>query len=298
MNKFKISRKGSAVICMIFSAFCFALMNMFVKLSGDIPTMQKSFFRNAVAFAIALIMLLRQGGGFKPHKGCVPLLLGRSICGTIGIFCNFYALGRIVLSDASMLNKLSPFFAVLFSLVFLKEKLKAAQVVFVTTAFLGSLLIIKPEWGFLSESIPAIAGFMGGMAAGAAYTMVRALSAKGERGSYIVFFFSGFSCLASLPSLIFAYSPMTLKQLLFLILAGVSAAGGQFAITAAYSRAPAKEVSVYDYTQIIFAATLSYIVFDRPPDLFSYCGYAVITLSGVAMFLYNNRHKTDKVLKE
>ena len=140
MNKFKISRKGSAVICMIFSAFCFALMNMFVKLSGDIPTMQKSFFRNAVAFAIALIMLLRQGGGFKPHKGCVPLLLGRSICGTIGIFCNFYALGRIVLSDASMLNKLSPFFAVLFSLVFLKEKLKAAQVVFVTTAFLGSLL--------------------------------------------------------------------------------------------------------------------------------------------------------------
>lgn len=291
MMKYKMSRKSSAVVCMILSAFCFACMNMFVKLAGDIPAVQKSFFRNAVAFVIAFVLLLRQGGGFKPHRGCVPLLLVRAVCGTLGIFCNFYALGHIVLSDASMLNKLSPFFAVLFSFIFLKERLKPAQAIFVTLAFAGSLLIIKPDFGFLSNSLPSLAGFAGGMAAGAAYTAVRALSNKGERGAYIVFFFSGFSCLASLPSLIFDYSPMNVRQLIILLLAGVCASGGQFAITAAYSRAPAKEVSVYDYTQIIFAAALSYVVFDQPPDLLSICGYAVICLAGIAMFIYNNERQ-------
>lgn len=44
---------------------------------------------------------------------------------------------------------------------------------------------------------------------------------------------------------------MTVAQLMFLILAGLAATGGQFGITMAYTFAPAREISVYDYSQII-----------------------------------------------
>ena len=71
-------------------------------------------------------------------------------------------------------------------------------------------------------------------------------------------------------------------------MAGLSAAGGQFGITAAYTYAPAKEVSVYDYSQIIFAAGLGFIVFGDVPDVYSFIGYGIIILMAIIMFAYNN----------
>ena len=106
-----------------------------------------------------------------------------------------------------------------------------------------------------------------------------------ERGPFIVFFFSAFSCVVTLPYLIVDYSPMTIAQLVILICAGIAAAGGQFSITAAYSYAPAREISVFDYTQIIFAALMGFIAFGDIPDKFSIIGYVIICSVSVAMFL-------------
>ena len=81
--------------------------------------------------------------------------------------------------------------------------------------------------------------------------------------------------------------PMTRMQMVILLLAGLSAAGGQFAITAAYSYAPAKEISVYDYSQVIFAAIMGFFLFGQVPDYLSIVGYILICGMAVYMFLYN-----------
>ena len=134
-----------------------------------------------------------------------------------------------------------------------------------------------------------IAGAIGGMGAGAAYTFVRKLGGRHENSKRIVFYFSAFSCLVCLPFLLFSYAPMTGKQFLFLVLAGAFACVGQLGITQAYLCAPAKEISVYDYTQVIFAAVLGYFIFGDIPDWLSILGYFLICGAGVAMFFYNNR---------
>ena len=126
--------------------------------------------------------------------------------------------------------------------------------------------------------------------AGMAYTYVRALGTRGVKGPFIVFFFSAFSCVCTLPYLIFCFHPMTMAQLGTLLLAGLAAAGGQFTITAAYTYAPAREISVYDYSQIIFSAILGFFVFGQVSDAFSWLGYIIITSTAVAMFIRNNRH--------
>ena len=82
---------------------------------------------------------------------------------------------------------------------------------------------------------------------------------------------------------------MTLVQLLMLLLAGTAAAGGQFAITRAYIYAPAKQISVYDYSQIVFSAILGFIIFGQIPDGFSFLGYFIIIAMAVWMFIYNKR---------
>lgn len=283
----KIPKKYKAIIYIILSAFCFAFMNLFVRLSGDVPPFQKSFFRNLVALVFALIVLLKNKQSFRWKKGNFKYLFARSLIGTIGIICNFYAIDHIPLSDASILNKMSPFFVIIFSYFIIKEKLTFFQGFAVVTAFIGTLFIIKPSFANV-ELVPSAIGLMGGMCAGLAYTFVRILGKRQENGALIVFFFSGFSCVVLLPVLLFDFHPMEWWQLLMLLGAGLSASGGQFAITAAYCHAPAREISVYDYSQIIFATLLGLIFLGELPDIYSVIGYAVICCMAVLVFLYNN----------
>ncbi|MCD7741354.1 MAG: DMT family transporter [Ruminococcus sp.] len=293
MSDTKKNQRVYGAICIIISAFCFAWMSTFVRLAGDLPSTQKAFFRNFVALIFALVLLKREHISFKCHdKKNLPVLFIRSICGALGVLGNFYAVDHLVLSDASMLNKMSPFFAVLFSFLFLKERLTLFQGMTVLIAFIGSLFVIKPSFSGLS-SFPAFAGLFGGIMAGAAYTAVRYAGNHGEKGTYIVAFFSGFSTLFFLPFLIFDYHPMTLTQLLCLLGAGLAAAGGQFSITAAYTFAPAKEISVYDYSQIIFTALIGLLLFGDHPDIFSFIGYIVIVSAAIMSFLYNKNKKSD-----
>lgn len=287
------NNKTKGVIFILLSAICFTGMNTFVRLSGDIPTFQKVFFRNFVAMIFAAIALLKAGESFKPKKGSMKYLIIRSVAGLTGVFGNFYALGKIDLSDASMLNKMSPFFALIFSAIFIKEKVKPKQAVAIAVAFSGALLIIKPTFGN-ENLIASMAGFVGGMCAGAAYTCVRWLGIKGENGKVIVFFFSAFSTIVTAPYLIFNYHYMTVVQWAFLLLAGVCAAGGQFSITAAYTYAPSREISVYDYSQVVFAAVVGFAVFGDVPDILSFIGYFVICAMAVWMFIYNNKLEHHK----
>lgn len=286
----KKKQKYIGILYIILAAFFFALMAMFVRLSGDLPAVQKSFFRNLISLVFAGIILAKEKVWFSGKKENIKYLLLRATAGTIGILCNFYAVDHLVLSDASMLNKMSPFFAIIFSYFILKEKVTVPQAIFVAGAFVGSLLIIKPTTAIFS-SPAALVGLLGGLGAGIAYTYVRVLGKKGEKGPFVVFVFSAFSCLVTLPYLLFHYHPMSGSQLLFLALAGLSAAGGQFSITAAYFHAPAKEISVYDYSQILFSAILGFVVFHQLPDVYSWIGYVIICSMAVVMFLYNQRQE-------
>ena len=288
-----LSSKTKGVIFIVLSALSFTGMNTFVRLAGDLPTMQKVFSRNFVAMVFAFFAMLKAGDSFKPKKGSVKYLLLRSAAGLAGVFGNFYALDKIELSDASMLNKMSPFFALVFSALFIKEKVKPKQAIAIAVAFIGSLFIIKPTFAN-TDLFASLAGFAGGMAAGGAYTCVRWLGIKGENGRLIVLFFSVFSCILTVPYLIFDYHYMTAFQWFSLLMAGLFAAGGQFAITAAYTHAPSREISVYDYSQIIFAAIVGFFVFGDVPDLWSFVGYIIIISMAVWMFLYNNRNHALK----
>ncbi len=280
-----MTSKTKGILYIIAAAFGFSMMSVFVRLAGDLPPFQKAFFRNAVALVFVTFVILKNRTGFKPQKGSLPFLFCRALFGTIGLVCNFYAIDRLVLADANMLNKLSPFFAVIFSAFLLGEKPTLVQIGGILTALVGSVLIIKPSGGIVT--FPALIGLLGGICAGAAYTFVRRLGKTGEDSSVIIFFFSAFSCIVCLPFMLANLSAMSLKSFLCLICAGLSACIGQFGITRAYICAPAKEISVYDYTQVIFAALLGFFVFNQLPDLFSIIGYCLICGAGVAMFLYN-----------
>ncbi len=289
-----MSNRTKGILLLILSAFFFACMNMFVKLSGDeLPVFQKVFFRNAMASVIAFIVLFKNKAPLRPTvKGSWKYLVLRTLFGLTGVVCNYYALETLVLSDASILNKMSPFFAVIFSFIFIHERPKLYQWLVLGGALFGTVFVIKPSFAN-AAFIPALVGFLGGVCAGAAYGCVRKLGLMGESNPYIVFFFSTASTLIVTPIMIAGYVPMTALQWVYLLSAGVSAALAQFSITAAYTYAPAKEISVYDFSQIIFASLMSLIVFQQVPDIWSVVGYVII----ISMAILNYFLSREKITK-
>ncbi len=277
-------QKQKGIFFILGAACCFAGMNLFVRLAGDLPVMQKVFFRNLIAMFAAAAVLIKNKESFHAEKGNHIYLFLRAFIGLLGVILNFYAIDRMNIADASMLNKLSPFFAVIFSVFLLKEKAKPVEWGFILLAFAGALFVIKPEFGM--EAVPALCGTLGGMCAGAAYTFVRLLSKRGERGKLIVFYFSAFSCLVTGPVMLFQFQPMEGWQIWSLLGAGCSAAGGQFCITAAYAHAPAKDISVFDYSQVIFAALMGYLFLGQMPDVYSWIGYVIIAGAAIGKWKY------------
>lgn len=268
------ANRTKGILFILSAAFFFSLMTVFVRLSGDVPTMQKAFFRNIVAAFLAAFILMRSGEKFYiPRTSLMDMFLRCSI-GTMGILCNFWAVDHMRIADANILNKLSPFFAILMSIFILKERPNRVEWLSVLLAFIGAAFVAKPGAGI--ASFPALVAILGGFTAGTAYTYVRKLGLSGVKGPVIVFSFSVFSTLILLPNILLNYHPMSVKQFVFLVLAGCSAAIAQLSVTAAYQNAPARDISVFDYSQVVYAAMFGFLLWGEIPDALSFLGYAII----------------------
>lgn len=279
------------ILLMLISSIGFAVMTLFVKLSGELPAIQKTFFRNLISAMIAFGFVMYYKESLFGKRENQALLLWRSIFGTLGIIFLFYAIDHLVLSDADMLNKMSPFLVIIFSAIFLKERVLPFQMVTIVLAFIGMLFIVKPS--FSVDFVPYFVGVLSAIFAAAAYTFLRVLGNR-EKFYTVVFYFSFFSTVVLLPFLILFYEPMTMKQLTYLLLAGVFATVGQFGITLAYKYAPARDISIFTYSTVIFTTILSFSFFGEGPDVFSLIGYVII-LGAMTFMFFRGRKSAPPV---
>lgn len=269
---------------MLLSTLGFACMGLFIKLTGDIPVMQKVVFRTYIIVLTTALMMSHYKVSIKGIRH-FKLLTLRSLLGTFGIVLNYYAVDHLLLSDASILFRISTFLLLLFSWVFLKEKISINQFITIAIAFIGVLFIVKPQMNVVL--LPYMAALLGATFAAAAYTVVRALGQR-EEPLVVVFFFASFTSLVLTPIALINFVPMTALQVLYAILAGLGASMGQVGVTYAYKHAPAKEVSIYGYFGVIFSAILSFFVFEAIPDIYSIIGYLIIFASAYHMYRLNN----------
>ena len=285
-----MSSRVKGIIAILIASLGFAFMSIFVKLAGDLPTVQKVIFRNLISMILAFTMVTINKESYFGKKENRKLLLLRSALGTIGMLLFFYSISNLVAADANALNKLSSFFLIGFSFIFLKEKISLKQLIAIIIAFIGALLIIKPT--FSLEILPYFTSILAAMFAGAAYTVLRPLG-KREKYYTIVFFFSTFSVITLLPFVIVQYQPMTGIQILYLILAGLGATAGQFGTTLAYKFAPANEISIFNFSNVIFVTLLAIPLLGEFPDYLSIIGYVVIFAASFYMFKNNSKVLTN-----
>ena len=279
-----LSPLAKGISAILASSLGFALMALFMRLAGELPLAEKAVFRNAVTALISGYIIWKNNESFFGNAENRPLLLARSVTGLLGILCGVYIIDRLVLSDVDMIGKLTAFILIVLSVVFLKEKASLEQWGLCLLAFIGALFIIKPA--FELRFVPYLIGVVGAVFAALAYLCLRLLGKTKipEASDTVVFFFSAFSTIVLLPFVFWDFVPMSGLQTVYLILAGLSATVGQFAVTLAYKYAAAKDISIYSYSSVLFSAILGAMVFEQYPDGWSLFGYFVIFLSGWIMY--------------
>ena len=289
-----LDNKTKGLIYIIIFGLFLAIMNTFLKSAGSIPVAEKTVYRNGIC-AIAGFIALAKTYGFKDKSlyfGNRKNILGlsmRTICGILGITANLYALQYLILSTSSVLQDLSVFFVVIFSFIFLKEKVKLWQVVLICVGFLGALVVIDPSSAKFAF-VPSLAAIFGAAMNGGDAVSMRFLGKKASP-STVVFFYNFVSAIILTPFMLMDYKVLSLHTTIFLILAGLCYIVVEFAMVSAYKYSPGREIAIFSYVDVVFSAALGFIVFGTFPKATAIIGYIIIIVAAILLVLYNFKIK-------
>ena len=285
LNGMSERTKGAVLMCT--SAFLFSAMQIPISLSGTtIPIMEQVFFRNIVTLILSFILIMRSGGSLFGTKKNQPLLFVRSAFGFLGLITQFYAVAHANQGDVSTMMKLSPFMITLWAAIFLKEKIRKVQVPALLIAFLGAAFVANPA--FNSNLLPLFMAFLCAFFSSVSYTLLAYFKNKVD-GMTIIMHFSTFCVLACIPFMIFDFVMPTFKELLLLLLIGVFGGFGQVALTYAYRLATAAEISIYNYSGIVFSIILGYVFLGEVLDVTSVIGCALVIIAALITYIFSGK---------
>lgn len=271
-----MNEKNKGILLIILSSFFFALMATTVKFASGYSLAEKVFFRNFVGLIAMAIMMQRQKISFKPNN--FKLLTLRSLLGLSGVYMYFIAISKLDLGIAVTLNKMSPFFVMVFAVVFLNEAFTKNKLTSLLIAVVGVLIIMRPSTNF--NILYGLIGLLSAIVAGGAYTVIRKLRDY-DHPLVIIFYFCLYSVIISFP--IAQYTGIQIDTILdlgILALIGIFAVIAQTCMTFAYRYAPASELAIYSYMNIVFSSIIGFVLFKEHIMPLNLLGISLIIFAG------------------
>jgi drug/metabolite transporter (DMT)-like permease len=275
----------AGALCVLGASFTFAVLGALVKVvSVSLTNEMVVFFRNfcSLFFILPWIWYSNPPGGVRTSYFALHLL--RSIAGLGGMYCFFYVIAHLRLSESFLLMATAPLFIPIIAYVWLREpvaqKVRGAIVIgfigiILILNFIGIILILKPGMGILQPIafIGLGAGILGALA-------IRRMSSS-EPTIRIVFYFTVFGTMISAVPLIWSWQSPKPEIWWLLVLMGLLAAVGQFLLTKGYSLAPAAQVGPFTYGNVVFATLLGWIFWGEGLDSLTWLGALLICLAGI-----------------
>ncbi len=277
-----------AILLKLASAFLFAVMVVLVRYLGDrYPVGQVVFYRSAFAIVPVVIIYAWRGELEAAIRIGRPFgHLGRGITAVGAMFCNFSALARLPVVDATAISFVSPLFTVALAALVLKERVRIYRWSAVIVGFSGVLVMLAPylDVGRSTASeagaIGALFGLVGAFFAAGSTVQTRALT-ESETTSSIVFYFSLICALAGLATWPLGWIAPTWPELAALIVIGICGGLAHILLTESYRLAPASLIAPFDYTSMLWALILGYLVFAEVPGPLVFVGAAIIAGAGL-----------------
>ncbi len=303
-----VSRPLAAIGLKVASIAVFVGMQAFIKLAGIVPAGQIVFFRSFFAMVPILILLAWTGEirtAFYTHRPGRHIV--RGIVGVTSMALGFFALTRLPLPEAIVLNYAQPLLVVVISALVLGETVRIFRWTAVAVGFFGVLIISWPKLTLFGsaegmgsdEALGVVAALAAAAISAVALLQVRSLVAT-DRSSTIVIWFSLTASAAGLLSMPFGWAPLTGWQIFVLVMSGICGGIAQIMMTEAYRHASVATVAPFEYSSILFGLVVGYLLFADVPTAYTLVGGAIVVVSGLFIVwreqrLGLERAKTPKV---
>lgn len=259
----------------------FALMAALIKLAAEtgIHLAELLFWRQLVSLPILLAWAMLTGGIAQLGTDRPRAHGVRAAYGIVGMVLNFGGVILLPLAEATTLGFTAPMFAVVLSIVLLKESVGVWRWSAVAAGFVGIVIIAQPGGGHLPLMGAAVAlggAFMIALIA----IQIRDLS-RTETPLVIVFWFSVASLIVTFPFMLWFREPLSAQQWWLVIGIGLAGTWGQVLVTMALRLGKVSSVIVMDYSSIVWATLFGWLFFATLPAVTTWIGAPLVVLAGL-----------------
>ncbi|TDI66614.1 MAG: DMT family transporter [Alphaproteobacteria bacterium] len=261
----------------LIAAGLLTVMGAMVKhLGRDIPAVQMVFIRSLIAISVIVPFMARSGwAGFRTKRPGMHLF--RTLVGTLGMVCVFYAFAHLPLAETVAIVFSRPLFAVGLAMVFLGETVGWRRITAALVGFAGVMVMVRPGSAVFDPA--SLFALTAAVTAGSIAVIIKKMSATESTSSIIIWFSVGSAVLTAVPGIV-VWVPPTSVQWAYLVMIGIVGAVGMAALTKGFSTGETSFVTPFDYSRLLYATALGIFIFGETPDAWSVMGAVIIVASG------------------
>ena len=277
-------------ICMILSVLFFSLMDVLIKITYEYDIGQVMFTRALFGLIPIFFLIPRKRlKNFYKIK-YVGLHFYRSFVGAIAMYAIFVGLRNLELAEVTSMTFSGPIWVVIFSILFLGEKIRMKRWSAVGLGFVGVLVISKP--GFDNLNLYYIYPIVFTLGFAGVSIFIRKLTLVGEPVYLIAFYFSICSAFFGLFTLPFGGWIMpTSYDLGLLILIGLFGSTANLLLTKSYQLAEVSLTTPLKYLSLVFAIIFGFYLFNEIPTIYTLTGASLIVVSSAIIFVREHQLK-------
>ncbi len=269
-----------AILAILVSVTCFSVLNAMSKtLSAHYPVIEVIWARYFFAFVFMMALFLPRSGRELFRIRRLDTQIVRGLLLFFSSYLYFHGIVHLPLPTAAAISLTSPIIVTALSARLLGEPVGPRRWAACMVGFIGALIVVRPgqaafDWNVLLIVASTICSSF--------YQIFSRRYGQAERPDASATVATVVGTLAAAPLLPFEWiTPAWGWDVVLFVGMGVMAGAGHYFLTTAYSQAPAAVISPFNYTQLIGAAILGYLIFNDIPDLWTWIGSAVIIASGL-----------------
>jgi drug/metabolite transporter (DMT)-like permease len=275
----RADNSARGVLLMSFAAFLWVLHDAISKwLVEDYSIYQVLLVRTLFSLLPIAIVVRREGGYPRLRGSRVWVCLGRG-CLAVASFSLFLAaLPEMALAEVFAIVMSAPLLISALSALLLKERVGPRRWIAVLVGFSAVLVMVRPGGNL------AAAGALYVLASVVVYSLAMILTRRlgstesaGAMTFYSALVFLGVGVIAA-P---FTWKPPGATAMLLMAATGVLAGSAQYCMTEAFRIAPPSVVAPFEYTSLIWAMLLGFIVWDDVPGALVLASAGVVIVSGI-----------------
>ncbi len=250
-------------------------------LGARLPSFELNFFRSAVGFLFVLPVFAR--APMEPFRTKrFGMHFTRGALGALGNACFFWTITHMLLADSMALQFSRPLFTIPLALIYLGDAGNIRRTLVSIVGFIGVLLYARP---FTSGFEPnALVGASGAFFGALVIISIKQLSST-ESPRVIMFYYAWWNSALALPLALWSWVTPNWSEALPLTAIGFLGILGQGMITKGLTLGDATALAPLDYSRIIYAAALGYLLFGEIPRPWSVTGMALIAAASIYLVL-------------